>query len=91
MDTDLHLIAAVFIFAASIIPIYLSFKLKNPLRRLTIVFAIFIIIHGFYHIFGSLNQEFISETVLAPMSAVALLIFGFIYLRLLTSKKEVKA
>ena len=90
IDADLHFVSAIFIFIAAIIPIYLSFRLKNALRRLTIVFAIFILIHGLYHVSGSLGQEFLSESIFAPLSAFALVIFGLMYVRIPKRKDGIK-
>jgi hypothetical protein len=79
-DTVLHSVSAVFIFAAAAVPIYLSFKLKNTLRKLSLALSIFIVIHGFYHLFGSLGFDFLADSVFEPASAAALLAFGALYL-----------
>lgn len=76
----LHFVSAIFIFAAAVIPLYLSFKLKDTLRKLSIALAIFILIHGFYHIFGSLGNDFLASSVFEPISAAALVAFGILYL-----------
>ncbi len=79
-DSLFHVISAVFIFAAAAIPIYLSFKLRDKFRKLVIALAIFIVFHGVYHIFGSMGKDFLSSSVFEPISAMALLAFGAMYL-----------
>ena len=89
-ESGYHFISAVFIFAAAIVPIYLSFKLTKSLRILTIVFAVFVVVHGLYHIFGSMNKTFLSEIVFEPLSAAVLVTFGIFYLKMLKKKEEAK-
>ena len=76
----LHLISAAFIFVAAIVPLYLSFRLKNRLKKLSVVLSIFILIHGFYHVFGSLGYYFLANSIFEPISAAMLVAFGMMYL-----------
>lgn len=46
----LQLARTITVFCAAVIPIYLSLKLTNKLRLLTILLSVFIIIHGIYHL-----------------------------------------
>src|SRR5439155_35804 len=44
LETQLHFISAVLILLAAIVPIYLTIKLKDNLKKLTAILSIFIII-----------------------------------------------
>lgn len=91
LQDEFHFFNAIAVFAAAVVPIYLTLKLKNPnLKKLTLVLAIFIIIHGIYHTVGSLGNIVLAKGILDPISAVALLGFGLLYLKLRT-KREIKA
>jgi hypothetical membrane protein len=79
-ESDLHFISAMFIFFSAGIPIYLSAKVKRDLRSLTIALSIFIIIHGIYHILAQYGFEFLSEAVFEPLSIIALIGFGLMYM-----------
>ena len=81
-NLELNLISAIFIFAAAGVPIYLASKLSGNTRRLTMIFAAFIIVHGFYHLAVILGSEFLGEGVLEPLSVLFLIGFGAYYLRL---------
>jgi DMSO/TMAO reductase YedYZ heme-binding membrane subunit len=85
-----HIISAVFIFAAAGVPIYLSFKLKDKFRKLVIALAIFILFHGVYHVFGSLGYDFISSSIFEPISAMALVAFGVMYLMAVRDAMKLK-
>jgi hypothetical protein len=88
-EIDLHLISMVFIFVASVIPIYLISGLKNsPLRKLTLVLTVFILIHGFYHVTGFLGFNFVAEGILEPLSILILIFFGMMYLNTIRTKRE---
>ena len=80
--------SAIFIFVAAIIPVYLSFKLKQTLRKLTIGLAAFVIIHGIYHVFGTLGYDFLADNVFEPLSAAVLVFFGISYFAILRNKKK---
>ena len=81
VGNQLHLVSALFVFAAAIVPIYLSFRLTNAkYKSLLIALAVFIIFHGIYHVFGSVGNEFLASSVFEPLSAAALVVFGAMYL-----------
>jgi hypothetical protein len=92
-ETDLHLISTVFVFGASIIPIYLSLNLKKgPLRMLTITLTFFILVHGIYHITGFLGFNLLAEGLFEPLSIIILIFFGVVYLNtILTKRQKIKA
>jgi uncharacterized membrane protein HdeD (DUF308 family) len=88
---EIHYISAVFIFVASIIPIHLSFKLKNELRILTILLSVFAIFHGIYHLIYAIGLESFSEEILQPISIVILILFGVVYLKIRKNRNVIKA
>jgi hypothetical protein len=45
LETQLHLVNGVVILLAVAIPIYLTIRLKNNMRKLTAILCIFILIH----------------------------------------------
>ncbi|HZW55546.1 MAG TPA: hypothetical protein VFF30_04590 [Nitrososphaerales archaeon] len=78
----LNLVSAICIFAAAGVPIYLAAKVTGNIRRLTVIFATFIMVHGFYHISVILGFVFLGEGMLEPLSVLTLIAFGAYYLRL---------
>jgi len=91
MMEEIHYISTMFIFVASIIPIYLSFKLKNELRILTILLGVFAIFHGIYHLIYAIGLETFSEEILQPISIGILILFGIIYLKIRKTRNVIKA
>ena len=90
LQDEFHFFNAIAVFAAAVVPLYLTIKLKNPnLKKLTLVLAIFIIIHGIYHSVGSIGNVVLAKGVLDPLSAAVLFGFGLMYLKFQT-KKEAK-
>ena len=88
--TEIHFICTIFILAASAFPIYLSFKLKKNLRKLTIILSIFILVHAAYHVTGVLGMDFLSEDIFEPVSILILLLFAFYYLKLTRKMESIK-
>ncbi len=88
-ESELHLVCSVLMFAASVVPIYLSVMLKGNMRKLTILLSIFVLIHAAYHVTGTLEMDFLSESIFEPLSIVALISFGFFYLKLANNAKGV--
>ena len=87
-ETELHFICGLFIFAAAVVPIYLSVMLKGNLRKLTIILSIFILTHAAYHVAGTLGLDFLSERVFEPISFVVLIYFGLFFLSLTKERKR---
>ena len=80
LETQLHFISAVAIFLSAVVPIYLTVKLKNnKLKKLTLIFSIFIIIHSLYHVTGFFGFYFLAAGVFMPLSVVALIFFAIVY------------
>ena len=51
----------------SVVPIYLTLKLKDNLRKLTLILTIFILTHAIFHIAGFLGFNFLGEGVFEPL------------------------
>ena len=91
LQDEFHIFNAIAVFVAAIVPIYFGIKLKNNnLKKLSLVLGIFIIIHGIYHVVGSLGNAVLAKGILDPISAATLLGFGILYLHIRT-KKEIKS
>jgi len=88
-ETELHFICGLFIFAAAVVPIYLSVMLKGNLRKLTIILSIFLLTHAAYHVAGTLGWDFLSEGVFEPISFAVLIYFGLFFLNLTKGEKKV--
>ena len=84
----LHLASAVIMFAAAIVPIYLSLRLKKNLRILTFLLAVFILSHGIYHLAYYFGEEELGEGVFRTISIVVLIIFGIAFINVARSRKE---
>lgn len=84
----LHLVSAAIIFGAALVPIYLSVKLKNNLRILTVLLAIFIFVHGVYHLAYYGGLEILAEGLFRSISIAVLIIFGVSYLYTAKTKRD---
>jgi uncharacterized membrane protein HdeD (DUF308 family) len=84
----LHLASAVIMFAAAIVPIYLSLRLKRNLRILTFLLAVFILFHGIYHLAYYFGEEELGEGLFRTASIVVLIIFGIAFINVARSRKE---
>jgi hypothetical protein len=76
LETQLHFVSAIAIFLAAVVPIYLTLKLKDNLRRLTLILTIFILSHAIFHVTGFLGFNFLAEGVFEPISVTVLIFFG---------------
>jgi len=68
---------------------YLCVKLKEPLRKLSIAFAVFVFIHGFYHLFRTFGNVPVADNILEPSSVLALIVFGLVFLKIKKRSLEV--
>ena len=81
-----NLIDASVYLVAAIIPAYFILKSRNSinnnnhLTKLTIILIGFILMQVFYHIVGTLGFRLLAKGFLEPLSMVALLLFGVMYL-----------
>jgi hypothetical protein len=87
LETQLYLVNGVVALLAAAIPIYLTIKLNNNLKRLTAILSIFILIHAVYCWLGYFSFEFLSDGVFEPLSAVVLMFFGISYYEVAKQKK----
>lgn len=76
LETQIHLLSAISVFAAGIIPLFLSLKLKHNIKKLVAVFFAFILVHGMYHVFELGSIESIGDDILEPLSVAILVGFG---------------
>lgn len=84
----LHLASGIVIFAAALIPLYLTFRLKRNLRILTILLTVFIFTHGIYHITYYTGPGLLVEGIFRTISIIVLIIFGVSFVFVARSKKE---
>lgn len=88
----LQLASTITVFCAAVIPIYLSLKLTNKLRLLTILLSVFIIIHGIYHLAYYVGLELLAEGFFRTISIAILIIFGIVFFQSIKHRKdEIKA
>ncbi len=79
IEIQLQFISAIIILASSAVPIYLTIKLKDNLKKLTLILTVFILIHAVYHVFGFLGYSKLAEGVFQPLSVTSLIFFGIVY------------
>jgi hypothetical membrane protein len=90
-ESELHFISSIAIFLSAIIPIYLGVHLRRDLRKLAIMLAGFIIVHGIYHLLGFLGNKLLADGVFEPLSVIALIAFGSVYLLARNGKQRMEA
>jgi hypothetical protein len=95
IQTEIAVTQSIVYFIAAAIPIYLVFMAKTKIgnvdkyfKRLTIVFASFILMQGFYHAASFFGYKLLAKGVLEPLSFGILIFFGSTYL---INKISVKA
>jgi hypothetical protein len=83
IQSEYHLIDAVAYFIAAAVPIYFLVisrnSMNNPLKKVMMILAGFVIAQGIYHVFGVLGQSLLSKAVLEPLSAVVLALTALAY------------
>jgi heme A synthase len=91
-----HLIDAVAYFIAAAVPLYFLIRSKNsvnnPLRKLMVILAGFVIAQAIYHTAGTLGLNLLSKVVLEPLSAALLVLTALAYLltkRMMQKQEEV--
>ena len=90
LDTQLHFVNGIVILLAAAIPIYLTIRLNNNLRKLTAILSIFILIHAVYCWLDFFGFDFLSDGVFEPLSAATLLFFGISYYGVTKKESNVK-
>jgi len=87
LETQLLLGNGVAILLAAVVPIYLTIRLKNNLRKLTAILSIFILMHAVYCWLDFLGFESLSDAIFEPLSAAVLIFFGISYYEVAKQKK----
>ena len=87
LETQLHLVNGVIILLAAAIPIYLTIRLNNNLKKLTAILSIFILIHAVYCWLDFFGLDLLSDGVFEPLSAAVLVYFGISYLGITNQRK----
>lgn len=94
LETEFHFLSAITILIAIAIPIYIAIQLRHSnnsrLRNLIVVLAIFIAVHGIYHITDFFGYSFLAEWLFEPISVAILIFFGLLYLRSYQTAQEIK-
>ena len=80
-EGTLDFISAVLILSAAVVPAYLSTKVQGDIRNLTIALTVFVAAHGVYHIVQLGWSDQLADGVFQPVSVLALIAFGALYLR----------
>ena len=57
LEIQLHFISAIVILLAALVPIYLTIRLKDNLRKLVVILSLFLLTHSVYHILGLLGAS----------------------------------
>jgi hypothetical protein len=91
IEAALNLMDSVIIIIPAIATIILAWRVKNaigPLRILTTLLALFLVIHGLFHFdafyniaFNSAWAGFIGSVIIQPLSWVVLVVFSVYYLK----------
>jgi hypothetical protein len=87
LDSQLPLVNGVVALLAAAIPIYLTVRLNNNLRKLTAILSIFIVMHAAYCWLNYFGFDFLSEGVFEPLSASVLMFFGISYYEIAKQEK----
>jgi hypothetical protein len=87
LDSQLYLVNGVVALLAAAIPIYLTIRLNNKLKRLTAILSIFILMHAAYCWLNYFGFDFLSDGVFEPLSAAVLMFFGITYYEIAKQEK----
>ncbi|MGA7541822.1 MAG: hypothetical protein WBW34_02060 [Nitrososphaeraceae archaeon] len=93
-ETELHLVSTIVVLISIVIPVFIAIQLRHSnnrrLRDLMIVLAIFVAVHGIYHIIDFFGFSFLAEWLFEPISIAILIFFGVLYLRTYQTTQEIK-
>jgi hypothetical protein len=91
IEAALNLTDSVIIIIPAAVTIFLAWRVKNaigPLRILTSLLALFLVVHGLFHFsafyssfYNSAWAAFLGDVLIQPLSWVILVIFSVYYLR----------
>jgi hypothetical protein len=87
LDSQLYLVNGVVALLAAAIPIYLTIRLNNNLRKLTAILTIFILMHTAYCWLNYFGYDLLSDGVFEPLSAAVLMFFGISYYEIAKQEK----
>ncbi len=87
LDSQLYLVNGVVALLAAAIPIYLTIRLNNNLRKLTAILTIFILMHAAYCWLNYFGFGLLSDGVFEPLSAAVLMFFGISYYEIAKQEK----
>src|SRR5215469_8887894 len=87
LDSQLSLVNGIVALFAAAIPIYLTMRLNDNLRKLTAILSIFILMHAAYCWLNYFGFDFLSDGVFEPLSAAVLMLFGIFYYWIAKQKK----
>ena len=87
LENQLYFINGVVALLAAAIPIYLTIKLNNNLKRLTAILSVFVLIYAAYCWLEYFGFDFLSDGVFEPLSAAVLMFFGISYYEVAKQKK----
>ena len=87
LESQLYLVNGVVALLAAAIPIYLTIRLNNNLRKLTAILSIFILMHAVYCWLNYFGFDFLSDGIFEPLSAAVLMFFGISYYEIAKQEK----
>jgi len=87
LDSQLSLVNGIVALFAAAIPIYLTMRLNDNLRKLTAILSIFILMHAAYCWLNYFGFDFLSDGIFEPLSAAVLMLFGIFYYWIAKQKK----
>ena len=68
--------------AGAVVPLYLTKKFgRSAYGVLSLMLAVFLLLHGFYHLSESLQFDFFADVIFEPTSVLFLLAFALYYYR----------
>ncbi|HET8685428.1 MAG TPA: hypothetical protein VFM18_02045 [Methanosarcina sp.] len=79
LETQLYLVNGIVALLAAAIPIYLTIRLNNNLKKLTAILSVFILTYAVYSWLGFFGFDFLSDGIFEPLSAAVLMFFGISY------------
>jgi hypothetical protein len=87
LESQLYLVNGLVALLAAAIPIYLTIRLNNNLRKLTVILSIFILMHAVYCWLNYFGFDFLSDGIFEPLSAAVLMFFGISYYEIAKQEK----
>ena len=91
LEAILNLVDSILIIVPAIVTIFLAWRVKGsigPLKILTALLALFLVIHGTYHFlafysvqYDNAFADFIGAAIVQPLSWSVLVAFGVYYLK----------